>query len=336
MEGADFLKLEELILLAIAGRSEIYGLEIATEIAKASEDRVQLNYGSLYPYLNRLEKKGYITSRWEEENDRKGARRKYYQITEKGTQSLDEATFIRQRLRQQSDTETIANYSQLENNIETLIPILQHSGEKERIRAIYKLENVAKINPAHHWEIMQALAAFIRTNSPVDKKGSILPDIQAALDVIGNRKIYRDPLFGWIDLSKTNLIEAYLGGADLIGVYLRGADLRRADLRRAELAGADLIGANLIETNIGGANLIGADLGGADLRGSDIRGADLAGANLGGVNLEEANLEEANLEEANLEEAKNMKIEQLHSARNWKQAIDIPDYLKDIEDEIPF
>ncbi|WP_310488299.1 PadR family transcriptional regulator, partial [Chamaesiphon sp. VAR_69_metabat_338] len=78
MEGADFLKLEELILLAIAGKSEIYGLEIATDIAKASEDKVQLNYGSLYPYLNRLEKKGYITSRWEEENERKGARRKYY------------------------------------------------------------------------------------------------------------------------------------------------------------------------------------------------------------------------------------------------------------------
>jgi PadR family transcriptional regulator, regulatory protein PadR len=68
MEGADFLKLEELILLAIAGKSEIYGLEIANEIAKASEGKVQLNYGSLYPCLNRLEKKGYITSGWEKEN----------------------------------------------------------------------------------------------------------------------------------------------------------------------------------------------------------------------------------------------------------------------------
>jgi PadR family transcriptional regulator, regulatory protein PadR len=147
MEGADFLKLEELILLAIAGKLEIYGLEIATEIAKASEDRVQLNYGSLYPYLNRLEKKGYITSRWEEENDRKGARRKYYQITDRGTQSLDEATFIRQRLRQPSDTSILINSQiQPERDVDKLLKILQHSEEKERIRTIEQLHS------ARNWE----------------------------------------------------------------------------------------------------------------------------------------------------------------------------------------
>jgi DNA-binding PadR family transcriptional regulator len=54
---------------------------------------------SLYPYLNRLEKKGYITSRWEEENDRKGVRRKYYQISIQGIKVLGDATLVREQLR---------------------------------------------------------------------------------------------------------------------------------------------------------------------------------------------------------------------------------------------
>jgi PadR family transcriptional regulator, regulatory protein PadR len=156
MEGANFLKLEELILLAIAGKSEIYGLEIATEIAKASEDKVQLNYGSLYPYLNRLEKKGYISSRWEEENDRKGARRKYYQIADKGTQSLDEATLIRQRLRQpviitsQSDPVSNLNTSiQLDNLGKTYLV-----GANLRGANLVMVENltIEQLHSARNWE----------------------------------------------------------------------------------------------------------------------------------------------------------------------------------------
>jgi PadR family transcriptional regulator, regulatory protein PadR len=104
MEGASFLKLEELILLAISGQSEIYGLAIADKIAIASNSAIQLNYGSLYPYLNRLEKKGYITSRWEEENDRKGVRRKYYQISTQGLKVLGDAALIRGQLRPPSST----------------------------------------------------------------------------------------------------------------------------------------------------------------------------------------------------------------------------------------
>jgi DNA-binding PadR family transcriptional regulator len=313
MEGADFLKLEELILLAIAGKSEIYGLEIATEIAKASEDKVQLNYGSLYPYLNRLEKKGYISSRWEEENERKGARRKYYQITDKGTQSLDEATLIRQRLRQPSYA-SIQSDSQINRKIETLLPILLHPEETERIQAIYQLENAATNDPEHHWEVMQALATFIRTNSPRDRKGKIVPEIQAALEVIGNRKIDRDNPFESIDLSKTNLIEANLRGANLRGANLRGAnlagailvgaDLRGSNLINANLKGTILIRANLIEANLLEANLLGAYCGGAYIGRTNIRGADIEGADLTRV--------------------EDLTIDQLHSARNWEQALNTP------------
>jgi DNA-binding PadR family transcriptional regulator len=339
MEGADFLKLEELILLAIAGKSEIYGLEIASVIAKASEDKVQLNYGSLYPHLNRLEKKGYISSRWEEENDRKGARRKYYQITDKGTQSLDEATLIRQRLRQQNDVPMIIpGQIQPERDVDKLLKILQPPEEKERIRAIHELESAVKVDPELHWEIMQALATFIRTNSPHDKQGDIESDIQEALDVIGKRIVYRDNPVGLIDLSQTNLTQANLtqanlgranlGQANLGRANLRGANLERAYLGGAYLERANLGGANLIGAYLTGANLTGAYLTGAYLTGANLREANLTGANLAGANLTGAYLTGANLAGANFAGAENLMIEQLHSAHNWKQSINIPNDLK--------
>jgi uncharacterized protein YjbI with pentapeptide repeats/DNA-binding MarR family transcriptional regulator len=358
MEGADFLKLEELILLAIAGKSEIYGLEIATEIAKASEDKVQLNYGSLYPYLNRLEKKGYITSRWEEENDRKGARRKYYQIADKGTQSLDEATLIRRRLRQQNDVPIIiTSQLQLERDVDKLLKILQHPEEKERIQAIYELQSAVKVDPELHWEIMQALATFIRTNSHSDNQGEIESDIQEALEVIGKRNIDLDSPVSSIDLAQTNLEGANLAGANLIRANLKRANLTKANLIRANLGEANLVRANLIQANLAGAylskaNLEGTNLSGAYLLKTNLEGAyiskatlgeanliraNLAGAyisraNLGGANLEGANLQKANLQKANLMGVENLTIEQLSSACNWEQALNIPDYL----DIIPF
>ena len=58
--------------------------------------------------------------------------------------------------------------------------------------------------------------------------------------------------------SKTNLVGAYLVGADLGDSNLGGADLRGADLGGANLGGADLRGANLRDSNLGGAYLGGA------------------------------------------------------------------------------
>ncbi len=41
--------------------------------------------GSVYPILERLESAGWVTSSWEENDDRTGPRRRYYELTKDGT-----------------------------------------------------------------------------------------------------------------------------------------------------------------------------------------------------------------------------------------------------------
>jgi PadR family transcriptional regulator PadR len=73
----------ELVVLAIVGRSECYGLQIL-EKANAAGDIV--SDGALYPLLNRLEKDGKLSSRWV--TDDSTHPRKYYRLTKEGTSTL--------------------------------------------------------------------------------------------------------------------------------------------------------------------------------------------------------------------------------------------------------
>lgn len=43
--------------------------------------------GSIYPILDRLENLGWVTSEWEEDSDRKGPRRRLYQLTVEGAKA---------------------------------------------------------------------------------------------------------------------------------------------------------------------------------------------------------------------------------------------------------
>ena len=61
-----------------------------------SGDLLELNYGTLYPALLKLEQEGYIRSRWgASENNRKA---KFYSLTKKGRKQLSEDTAYWQRL----------------------------------------------------------------------------------------------------------------------------------------------------------------------------------------------------------------------------------------------
>ena len=81
-ESITLSALEEDLLTALFSK-ELYGLQIINAINEASEGKRQIGFGSLYPTLHRMEKKGLVKARWGEQTDPEsgGARRKYYQVT---------------------------------------------------------------------------------------------------------------------------------------------------------------------------------------------------------------------------------------------------------------
>ena len=104
-------------------------------------------------------------------------------------------------------------------------------------------------------------------------------------------------------LYKTNLNKTDLRGANLSNAVLLEADLSEANLSEADLRGAILSNADLREASLFDANLFDADLRGAILRGANLSNANMLGANLSGADLQDANLSEADLRGANLTNA---------------------------------
>ena len=87
---ADLLQgtLELLILKTLALGEPIHGWGVALRIQRLSSDVLQVNQGSLYPALHRLEHKGWIRSEWgTSENNR---RAKFYRLTTLGRAHLVE------------------------------------------------------------------------------------------------------------------------------------------------------------------------------------------------------------------------------------------------------
>ncbi len=63
-----------------------HGHAIAKHIQRTSEDLLQVETGSLYPALHRLEAKGSIAASWQLSD--KGKRAKYYRLTSRGRKQL--------------------------------------------------------------------------------------------------------------------------------------------------------------------------------------------------------------------------------------------------------
>ena len=84
-------------ILTFMGNQKSYGLEIMEGL---NEKRpIPIGFGSLYPTLNRLEKKGFISWKWGDEQDNTGgARRKYYQVTGIGANVLAKVQTYRKQL----------------------------------------------------------------------------------------------------------------------------------------------------------------------------------------------------------------------------------------------
>jgi PadR family transcriptional regulator PadR len=79
-----------LLVLQLLQECDRYGYELVKELERRSDQYMQIKEGTLYPALHKLEKQGYITYYWQEQE--KGPARKYYRITEEGTRMLQEKT----------------------------------------------------------------------------------------------------------------------------------------------------------------------------------------------------------------------------------------------------
>ena len=76
----------DLLILRTLVFGPSHGHAIARQIRRASEDVLQVETGSLYPALHRLEAQGLISAAWERSD--KGKRAKYYQLTRAGRKQL--------------------------------------------------------------------------------------------------------------------------------------------------------------------------------------------------------------------------------------------------------
>ena len=75
-----------LILKTLARSGELHGYEIANSIQRLSEDVLQVEEGSLYPALQRMLIKGWVTAKWGTTAGNRRAR--YYQLTVSGRKQL--------------------------------------------------------------------------------------------------------------------------------------------------------------------------------------------------------------------------------------------------------
>ena len=76
----------DLLILRTLLPGPCHGHAIAKHIQRTSEDLLQVETGSLYPALHRLEAKGWIAASWELSD--KGKRAKYYKLTALGRKQL--------------------------------------------------------------------------------------------------------------------------------------------------------------------------------------------------------------------------------------------------------
>jgi transcriptional regulator len=80
----------DLLILRTLSSGDMHGWGIAQRLQQLSQDVLQVNQGSLYPALYRLERQGWIESSWgDSENNR---RAKFYRLTKTGRKQLVEET----------------------------------------------------------------------------------------------------------------------------------------------------------------------------------------------------------------------------------------------------
>ena len=77
----------DLLILKTISLEPKHGWAIAKRIQQVSQEALQIQQGSLYPALHRLEARGWLRSEWKTTDTGRDA--KFYSLTRKGRQQLD-------------------------------------------------------------------------------------------------------------------------------------------------------------------------------------------------------------------------------------------------------
>ena len=78
----------DLLILKALALQPMHGWGIGLRIQQISRDRLEVNQGSLYPALQRLEQHGWVESDWQ--NTENNRRARYYKLTREGRKALGE------------------------------------------------------------------------------------------------------------------------------------------------------------------------------------------------------------------------------------------------------
>ena len=86
----------DMLILKTLALEPMHGWGVSQRIQQISSGVLNINQGSLYPALYRLEDQGWISSEWGSSDNNRQA--KYYRLTRAGRKQLDEETANWQRL----------------------------------------------------------------------------------------------------------------------------------------------------------------------------------------------------------------------------------------------
>lgn len=86
----------DLLILKVVALAPLHGYGISQRIQQISRDVLQVQQGSLYPALHRLEKRGWLLSSWDESETGRPA--KFYKLSPKGRKQLAQEERSWQRL----------------------------------------------------------------------------------------------------------------------------------------------------------------------------------------------------------------------------------------------
>ncbi|MPZ17356.1 MAG: PadR family transcriptional regulator [Luteitalea sp.] len=86
----------DLLILKVVALGPLHGYAIAQRLQQISRDVVQVQQGSLYPALHRLENRGYLAADWKLSDT--GREAKFYRLTRKGRAHLESETASWHRL----------------------------------------------------------------------------------------------------------------------------------------------------------------------------------------------------------------------------------------------